>query len=137
MKVLIDTHVFIWAYTDPEKLSASTLSLLENDGVEKLFSAASAWEIGVKWSKGRLLLPENPSSLVPRKVAEAGFQHVPITVEDALIVSELPFHHHDPFDRLLIAQTRRNNASLLTMDKMLARYDVEVIALWLEEDGDE
>ena len=136
MKVLIDTHVFIWAYAESDRLSSSTISLLENDGVEKLFSAASAWEIGVKWSKGKLSLPENPATLVPRKIAEAGFQQVPITVQDALNISELPFHHRDPFDRLLIVQAQRNNASILTKDRMIAKYDVEVIALWLDEDDE-
>lgn len=137
MKVLIDTDVFIWAYAEPERLSSSTISLLENDGVEKLFSAASAWEIGVKWAKGRLILPEDPATLVPRKVQEAGFTQVPITVQDALQISVLPFHHSDPFDRLLVAQAQRSNASILTKDSVIAKYEVEVIALWLEEEDDE
>jgi PIN domain nuclease of toxin-antitoxin system len=136
MRVLIDTHVFLWAYAAPARLSPSALSILENDSVEKLFSAASAWEIATKWAKGALDLPEPPTSLVPRKVAEAGFRQVSITIQDALMLSELPFHHKDPFDRLLVAQALRNNARILTKDKIIARYDVDVIALWLDEDDE-
>ncbi len=134
MRVLVDTHIFLWAYSAPERLSEETIRLLGNPSIEKLFSAASAWEIAIKWAKGGLDLSEHPSLLVPAKVAEAGMLNLPISLHDALRVAELPKHHGDPFDRVLIAQAQRNGARILTNDRVIARYDVEVIALWL---GDE
>jgi PIN domain nuclease of toxin-antitoxin system len=134
MKVLVDTHVFLWAYAGPQKLSPSAISLLENEDVEKLFSAASAWEIATKWARGRLELPEHPASLVPKKVAEAGLRPLPITLQDAGSITDLPFHHHDPFNRMLITQARRNNARILTKDRVMAKYDVEVIRLADEDE---
>ena len=136
MKVLVDTHVFLWAYASRERLNPAVQSLLLNESVEKYFSAASAWEIIVKWGRGALELPDHPVSLVPLKVAEAGMHNLAITLHDVLKVSELPAIHKDPFDRLLIAQALRHGAKILTMDKVIAEYDVEVIALWLNEDDD-
>ena len=136
MKVLVDTHVFLWAYASPGRLNPGAHSLLVNESVEKYFSAASAWEITIKWAKGSLDLPDHPASLVPHKVAEAGMHNLSITMQDVLKVSELPPIHNDPFDRLLIAQAMRNDAKIMTMDKIFASYDVEVIALWLNDDDE-
>ena len=134
MKLLIDTHIFLWAYGAPEKLTDDALSLLENESIEKYISAASAWEIAIKWATGAIELPEYPVTLIPAKVAEAGIHNLPISMQDALRVSELPMYHHDPFDRILVAQAQRNHATILTNDKVFAKYDVEVIALWLNDD---
>ncbi len=136
MKLIIDTHIFLWAYGAPEKLTDDALSLLENGSIEKYFSAASAWEIAVKWGKGAIELSEYPITLIPAKVADAGLNNLPITMQDALRVTELPMYHHDPFDRILVAQAQRNGAQILTNDKIFAKYDVEVIALWLNEDDE-
>jgi PIN domain nuclease of toxin-antitoxin system len=136
MKVLIDTHVFLWAYAMPGKLSANAIGLLENQDIEKLFSAASAWEIATKWSAGRLELPEHPANLLPKKVIEAGLRQVSITMQDALNLSGLPFHHRDPFDRLLVVQAQRNGARIMTRDRSIAAYDVDVIALWLDDEDE-
>ena len=136
MKVLVDTHVFLWAYASPGRLNPGAHSLLVNESVEKYFSAASAWEIAIKWAKGSLDLPDHPATFVPLKVAQAGMHNLSITLQDVLKVSELPTIHNDPFDRLLIAQALRNDAKIMTMDKIIASYDVEVIALWLNDDDE-
>jgi PIN domain nuclease of toxin-antitoxin system len=137
MRLLVDTHIFLWAYSEPEKLTEDAQRLLGNPSIEKLFSAASAWEIGIKWAKGGLYLSEPPVTLIPNKVGEAGLIPFPITLEDALIASELPQYHGDPFDRMLVAQAQRSGARILTNDKTLAKYDVDLIALWLRETDDE
>jgi PIN domain nuclease of toxin-antitoxin system len=137
MKVLVDTHIFLWSLAAPENLSEHTLSLLENDSIEKLFSAASSWEIAINWSKGHIDLPESPLSLIPAKIGEAGFTPLPITIRDTLNVGELPMHHRDPFDRLLISQARSGGLSILTNDRIMAKYDVDVIALWSDAGDDE
>ena len=98
------------------------------------FSAASAWEIAAKWARGRLDLPASPGEVVKNVVAAGGLTQLSVSVRDALELAELPPHHADPFDRLLVAQARNNGLRLMTADPILERYDVDVIALWLDDD---
>lgn len=134
MSILIDTHVFLWAAGIQGKLSSGARSILEDPEQPIFFSAVSAWEIAVKWSKGRLDLPSKPSEVVQHIVSTANFTQLGIGIRDACFVAELPFHHKDPFDRLLIAQARTNGLRLMTADPILERYDVDVIALWDDTD---
>jgi PIN domain nuclease of toxin-antitoxin system len=90
-------------------------------------SAASAWEIAVKFALGKLPLPEPPAAWLPDEVAANGFTPLPISVEHALAVAELPRHHADPFDRLLIAQAKAEQLAVVSSDDKLAAYDVDVI----------
>jgi PIN domain nuclease of toxin-antitoxin system len=133
---LIDTHVFLWAAGIEGRLSESARTLLEDVDQPVFLSAASAWEIAIKWSKGRLTLPASPLEVVNRVVLAAGISQLPISLRDACAVAELPFHHRDPFDRLLVVQARTNGLKLMTADPILERYDVDVIALWLDEDDE-
>lgn len=134
MSILIDTHVFLWAAGIGGRLSADARSLLSDAEQPIFFSAASAWEIAIKWSKGRLTLPADPAEVIENVVSAAGMSQLSITLKDASAVAKLPFHHKDFFDRLLVAQARLHGLKLMTADPMLERYDVDVIALWLDDD---
>jgi PIN domain nuclease of toxin-antitoxin system len=136
VSILIDTHVLLWAGGIETRLSRAARGLLEDPELPVYFSAASAWEIAIKWSKGLLDLPALPSEVVENLVSAAGLTKLAVTHDDALSVAELPYHHKDPFDRLLVAQARRHGLRLMTADPQLERYDVDVIALWLNDDDE-
>ncbi len=136
MSILIDTHVFLWAANSEGRLSRSARELLDDPEIPIFFSVASAWEIAIKWSKGRLDLPAKPVEMIKNTIESAGLSQLPITMRDACAVNDLPFHHKDPFDRLLVAQARTNGLRLMTADPILERYDVDVIALWLNDDDE-
>src|SRR5689334_708044 len=108
MKLLLDTHIFLWSLLEPEKLSDEVVDLLNNPETDKFISAVTGWEITIKYSKGSLLLPKSPKEFVIEWVIAAGILTLPITLNDAFAVDQLPPHHKDPFDRMLIAQTREN-----------------------------
>lgn len=126
MKLLLDTQVWLWLQHAPERLGPA-LALAEDRANRLLFSAASSWEIAIKWRLGKLALPDPPEVYVPDRVATSGV--VPLAVEHAhaLAVASLPPHHGDPFDRLLVVQAVAENASLLTADRALALYAVEIV----------
>lgn len=126
MRLLLDTHVWLWLQYAPERLGRA-LALAEDPANELLLSAASSWEIAVKWSLGRLTLPEPPATYVPDRVITSGVVPLPVHHAHALAVASLPPHHRDPFDRLLVVQATAEGASLVTADKTLGRYDVALI----------
>ena len=136
MSILIDTHVFLWSAGVGGRLSSGAVKLLEDPDISLFFSAASAWEIAIKWTKGRLDLPGPPAEITENIVSAGGLTPLSITHADALGVAELPLYHKDPFDRLLIAQARRHGLRLMTAEPILEKYDVDVIALWLDEDDE-
>jgi PIN domain nuclease of toxin-antitoxin system len=129
MKVLVDTHVLLWSFIEPERLSAEATELLIDRNVERYFSAASCWEIGIKHGKGMLDLPDKPTRCVPQAMAEAGLIPLSIRVSDALAVSELPRLHEDPFDRLLIVQAKENGMYIMSRDSIFGSYDVDLIEI--------
>lgn len=126
MSILIDTHVFIWASGGEDRLSVKAVNLLNDPGEVIFFSAASSWEIAIKWSKGCLDLPGDPSTFIPEALSNAGYSQLAVNVRDSCSVADLPFHHKDPFDRLLIAQARSNNMRLFSNDPIFKKYDVDV-----------
>jgi PIN domain nuclease of toxin-antitoxin system len=134
MSILLDTHVFIWAAEENRRLSPSAMAMLQDPDQRVFFSAVSALEIAIKWSRRKLQLPEPPLDFINRILSTGGISQLAVTVKDACDVAELPFHHNDPFDRLLVAQARMNGLQLMTADPILERYDVDVIALWLDDD---
>lgn len=136
MSILLDTKVFLWAAGVEGRLSESVKTLLEDPEQEIFFSAASAWEIALKWSIGRITLPASPTDVVNKIIATAGLSPLSISLKDGLGVADLPNHHADPFDRLLVAQARANRLKLMTANPILERYDVDVIALWLDDDDE-
>lgn len=121
MRVLLDTHILLWALTEPGKLAKEARALIENPEAEVLFSAASIWEIAIKAGLGRL-----PAAARPQQIAQAaldsGFVELPVRAAAAARVAELPPHHRDPFDRLLLAQALSEPANFCTADKGLAPY---------------
>jgi PIN domain nuclease of toxin-antitoxin system len=128
VRVLVDTHVWLWMLVSPERLSAEGRTLVESGSTELLLSAASAWEIAIKHALGKLTLPEPPEDYVPRLLRQTRTDPLPVQHAHALRVGALPFHHRDPFDRLIIAQAQLEDLPILTADPRFAAYDVEVLA---------
>ena len=127
MRVLLDTHVWLWMIATPGRLTAAGRALVVSPANELLLSAASAWEIAIKTGLGKLRLAESPEAFVPRLMAETGVTALPVHHRHALHVATLPPHHRDPFDRMLVAQAQIEGVPILTADKSFALYDVEVL----------
>lgn len=121
MRLLLDTHVFLWLHTDRRRLG-SYLEVIEDDRTGLVLSAASSWEIAIKFRLGRLPLPEPPRTYVPDRARRAAVNLLPVDHSHVLAVADLPDLHRDPFDRLLVAQARLLGLTLLTADPMVARY---------------
>ncbi len=127
MKVLLDTHCWLWMQTAPERFSASALEVLQDLENELFLSAASSWEIAIKYGLGRLPLPVPPAEYVPSRMESTGCLALAVEHRHALATAALPRHHRDPFDRLLVAQARVERMTLLTADPQLEAYDVELL----------
>ncbi len=121
MRILLDTHLLLWALAEPDKLPAAVRARIEDPESEILFSAASIWEIAIKGSLGRLPPAARPD-LVVKAAESSGFTELPVRAEAAALVATLPSHHRDPFDRLLIAQAIAEPAAFATVDKALRGY---------------
>ena len=128
MRVLLDTHAFLWADTDPSRLGDQR-AVVEHGSTELLVSAATSWEIAIKFGLGRLELPATAAQYVTDAIRELGATPVAVEHAHALAVATLPAHHRDPFDRLLIAQARLLDTPVVTADRAFAAYDVEVLAI--------
>ena len=128
MRCLLDTHVWLWMLTAPERIGDGATDAIASSGNQLLLSAASSWEIAIKYQLGRLPLPEPPESYVPSRMRLTGVESLPVTHSHALRVASLPPHHRDPFDRLLIAQAQLEGLTFVTADPALASYGVPVIA---------
>ncbi len=127
MKYLLDTHTFLWWNLEDPQLSLTAREIISNGNNEIFLSAASAWEIAIKAAKGRLILPDEPAKYIAERMNLYRFQSLPVQVSHACLVYQLPPHHNDPFDRLLIAQSQSESLPLLTGDTEISRYEVEVI----------
>ena len=123
MRLLLDTHVLLWALTDDPHLTADVRDLIIDGTVEVFVSAASAWEITIKQGLGKLRAPDD----LPAQLVAARFEALPISVEHAVAVLDLPDHHRDPFDRMLIAQATVEALTIVTHDAQIGRYDVAVL----------
>lgn len=126
MRVLLDTHVFLWLQTEPERLG-DRLALVEHSATTLLLSAASSWEMAIKYALGRLPLPEPPARYVPTRMRAIGAEALPIEHPHALAVASLPPLHRDPFDRLLVAQATIAGVAILTADPAVAQYPAETL----------
>ncbi len=127
MKILVDTQVALWMAVGSKKLKASTVKLLTGIDTTRFFSAVSAWEIAVKWRLGKLPLPDHPRIWVSRMMKELALEALPILHAHVVRTADLPDHHRDPFDRILIAQAKVEGAAVATADKLLRKYDIEVL----------
>ena len=125
MNALLDTHTFIWWDSDPAKLSAQALALLQNPTTTVLLSVVSVWEILINYQLGKLTLNMPLATLVAQQQAN-GMRILPITLEHVLTVESLPAPHKDPFDRLLVAQANVEGAVLVSTDPIFAQYPVNV-----------
>ena len=121
MKLLLDTHVLIWAAGLPDRLSANARELIADADNELFFSAASLWEIAIKSGLGREDFTVD-ARLLRRGLLDNGYSELPVASEHAVAVDGLPPIHRDPFDRLLIAQAMVEGITLLTADELVARY---------------
>jgi PIN domain nuclease of toxin-antitoxin system len=126
VKILLDTHIFLWLNTEPERLG-ERLALVEDDGNALLVSAASSWEIAIKYGLGRLPLPEAADRYVPERLRALGAEAIAIEHSHALAVAGLPKLHRDPFDRLLVAQAGLLDIPILTADPQIAAYPVHTL----------
>ncbi|MGI9037429.1 MAG: type II toxin-antitoxin system VapC family toxin [Gemmatimonadota bacterium] len=129
MRILVDTHCWLWMIGEPDRFSDPTRDLLRNTDNELLMSAATAWEIAIKYAIGRLELPGEPAEVVSEWIVRSGVSPLPILHSHALRVASLPPHHSDPFDRLLVAQAQLEGVPILTADRAFEDYDVEVLAV--------
>jgi PIN domain nuclease of toxin-antitoxin system len=126
VKYLLDTHVFLWLQAQPDRLDPGLLARFERADL-LLLSAASAWEIAIKHRLGKLPLPFDPAFYVPDRMTRSGIDGLAIEIPHVLAAGELPLHHRDPFDRLLIAQGRLLGVALVTADDQFGAYDVQLI----------
>lgn len=127
MKLLLDTHCFLWWFADDPRLGTPARELMGDEQNDVYLSAASSWEIAIKVSLGKLTLPESPEVYVPSRLAAQEIRGLPIQHVHALRVASLPAHHQDPFDRLIIAHAQIEKLPLLTADEKMAPYEVEAI----------
>jgi PIN domain nuclease of toxin-antitoxin system len=122
MRLLLDTHVILWWYQEPKKLKDSTIALISDRDNSVFVSDVVIWEIVIKTSLGKLKTSENIY-----KEIENDFDAMPIKTNHIHGTSSLEFIHHDPFDRLLIAQSMVENIALITNDKQISKYDIQII----------
>ncbi|MBI3947615.1 MAG: type II toxin-antitoxin system VapC family toxin [Armatimonadetes bacterium] len=127
MRVLLDTHVFLWWAVDDPRLSATARAVLLDKRNEVLLSAVTGWEIDIKAQLGKLSLADPPAAFVADQIQVHGFVVLPIQMDHVLRVFDLPHHHRDPFVRLLIAQSGVEGIPLLTGDVVFGRYAVDTI----------
>lgn len=127
-RYLIDTHVWLWMQSDPDRLRDETRAIVEDVRDSLLFSAASAWEIAIKYRLGKLPLPEPPASYVPDRMRRSRTSPLPVDHAHVLRTAELPDHHRDPFDRVLVAQAQLLDLTIITVDDQLSADDVAVVA---------
>jgi PIN domain nuclease of toxin-antitoxin system len=126
VKLLLDTHAFLWFASGDRRLGRVARKEIERAGSELYISAASIWEMAIKSSLKRLTLPGPVDRYIAEKVEE-GYRVLPVEREHAATVEGLPFYHRDPFDRLIIAQALAEKMALVTRDKVFRRYGVQLV----------
>ena len=128
MRVLLDTHSLLWLVTNDSRLSTTARETFLDTDNELLCSAVVGFEIAVKYSLGKLKLAEPPRAFIKNRIRNNALTPLPVTMAHATRVADLPFHHRDPFDRLLVAQAIEENVPLLSADEILSSYDI--LRLW-------
>ena len=127
MRLLLDTHVFIWWADDPEKLSPAALTALEDEANDLLLSVASVWEMQIKIQLGKLKLSLPLKELVKNQQETNNLTVSPVALPHVLALDALPFHHKDPFDRLLVAQSIEEDLTLVSADSQFSAYSVKLL----------
>lgn len=123
MKYLIDSHILVWSVTRSHKLNQTELKVLQDSDNEIFFSPASIIELGIKSSKGKLSLPHD----FTEAALQTGFKPLSITLEHSQTETKLPRHHADPFDRIIAAQAKTNQLTLITRDALLHQYPIQIL----------
>jgi PIN domain nuclease of toxin-antitoxin system len=124
MRFLLDTHVFLWFVLNDAQLSPKALQLIVEPTHDILISPASYWELAIKVSLGKYQIPGSFQVWMEQQIAANAFQILPITIAHAATVTTLPFHHRDPFDRLLIAQALTEKIAIVSADRVFNSYSV-------------
>ncbi|MGB8427739.1 MAG: type II toxin-antitoxin system VapC family toxin [Desulfobacterales bacterium] len=127
MKILLDTQCWLWWISAPEKLNRQVSRRIADKRNTVYLSAASSWEIAIKYSIGKLPLPEPPMRFIPKRLARDAIAALPVEVIHTLYVADLPLHHKDPFDRIWISQSIQRGIPIVTADRQFERYDVKII----------
>lgn len=127
MKLLLDTHAFLWMISDDPALSAAAREAIRAADNEVWLSAASGWEIAIKFGLGKLQLPEEPDRFLPRVRQRSGVELLPIGEAEVCQIHRLPAIHRDPFDRLLVAQANCHGMVIVTDDPVICRYPVQTM----------
>ena len=123
MKLLLDTHILLWWLTQDQKLSQTETDIITDPDNLIFISAATAWEIAVKKMIGKLEAPDD----LPAALAANNFLELPITIDHSQKLYQLPLHHHDPFDRIMISQAMSEDLILMTRDTKIALYEIKII----------
>ena len=123
MKLLLDTHIFLWALSEPNRLTQKQVIAMEDPTNTVYVSSISITEIAIKASLGKLELVFDPLDAAER----SGFEMLDFSAKDALILKDLPFHHRDPFDRMLITQAISRKLMIATQDSIIDRYDCQIL----------
>ena len=127
-RLLLDTHVFVWSLSKVAELADNARAAIADPRNDVFVSAITGWEISVKRAKGRIRAPDNLEALV----TERGFTHLPLTFHHAEQAGNLPMHHRDPFDRMLVAQSQLQSFVLVTRDHAITKYDTRILISWLD-----
>ncbi len=127
MKYLLDTVAWVWSVYADERLGDHAREILANGKEEIYLSAASSWELSIKMRLGKLNFPGSPAQVVPAFMAKQGLLSMAVTHLHAVKVYDLPPHHSDPFDRLIIAQAMVEGMAVLTSDRVFEKYPIDVI----------
>ena len=127
MRALLDTHAFLWWVSDDDRLTPRARDLIGEGVDEILFSVVTSWEIVVKAGLGRLQLAREPAGFVSEHLSKNSFTVLPVHLRHTLALADLPDHHRDPFDRMLIAQATAEGAPIISGDRALGGYSVTVI----------
>jgi PIN domain nuclease of toxin-antitoxin system len=123
VNLLLDSHALMWFLFDPRRMKPEAATAIAEASGEVCFSAATVWELELKAAKGKLRLPETWLE----DAEQAGFRHLPVTAREARASARLPWHHTDPFDRMLVAQAREHGLTIATRDPLLSPYGVPVV----------
>ncbi|MDB5093575.1 MAG: pilT [Candidatus Eremiobacteraeota bacterium] len=127
MRLLLDTHAFLWAAADPDELRPNARAAIEDSANDVLVSAGVAWEISIKVALGKLTVPADPAVWFPARVRSLGFQALDISAAHVLAVGGLPDVHRDPFDRIMIAQAQIEGLTLVTRDPDNQKYPINIL----------
>jgi PIN domain nuclease of toxin-antitoxin system len=127
LRLLLDTHAFLWAAGDPDQLRPNARAAIEDSANEVLVSAGVAWEISIKVALGKLTVPADPAVWFPARVRSLGFHALDISAAHALAVGGLPDVHRNPFDRIMIAQAQIEGLTFVTRDAENQKYPINVL----------